>query len=199
MQDYGPDSHSSKYQALDYKTQRYRETRWSKGCMEMLTLEAKIYSSCYSTADPSQYFIHHFLASWGHEGLSQLKSCPRDFWATLGARQGIVMWQDLYFNIPISVPYRQPPDLFQSRQNLKEAQKTLKGADLSKRSLLETHTATQCKIWGRDAICDIEIACTPHHFIVKYMGHELEASDLRKTTTSWGRGLGATSPTQDKL
>lgn len=199
MQDYGPGSHPSKYQALGYKMQWYRETRWSKGCRETLTLEAKIYSSCYSTADPSQYFIHHFLASWGHEGLSQLKSCPRDFWATLGTRQGVAMWQDLYLNIPISgartnlVPYRQSSLIF------------FNPGKTSKKPRNEELTSPRGQFWKLTLPHNIrygeemQFVQFAHHFVVTCMGHELEASHLRKTRTSWGRGLGATSPTQDQL
>ena len=90
------------------------------------------------------------------------------------------------------------PDLLESSQGPKKVQQ--RGADLSKKSLLETHAATQRTIWSRDATCDVEIACTLQHFVERCMGHELEASDLIKTTsTSWDTGLGATSPTHDQL
>lgn len=59
-------------------------------------------------------------------------------------------------------------DLLESSQGPKKVQQW--GADLSKTSLLEIHAATLCTIWGRDATCDIEIACTLQHFVVKTRG-----------------------------
>lgn len=41
MKDYGPGSHSSKRQALDYKMQWWGKTGWGKGCSEMVTLKKK--------------------------------------------------------------------------------------------------------------------------------------------------------------
>lgn len=80
--------------------------------------------------------------------------------------------------------HTEQPDLLESSQGPKKVQQW--GADLSKRLLLETHTATPCTLWGRDATCDIEIACTLQQFVVKHMGHKLEASNLRKTTSTAG-------------
>lgn len=100
--------------------------------------------------------------------LPQLWSSPRDF---LWEQGGGLLCDRIYISASPSLGQHKTStmqteqlDLLESSQGPKEVQQ--RGPDLSKRSLLETHSATQCTIWGRDATCDIEIACTLQHFVV---------------------------------